>query len=436
MEAAGLAVGALALVGAFKDCIDLLSYIDTTRSLGRDYEVCQTKLEVEKTIFLQWADRVGLLRVSYDTRLDNLGTCKALARILASIRLLFSESKSLQELYGLLPVDEDIQIDQGFSGRRMSLFVHHFEALKIRIYDKQEQTSYTRKARWAIRVKLKFERLIQELSYCNAKLNEIMPDTHGLIPRMAAEDIKAFQSLTTLRLVSEASAGRQAIVADLADAEIVRVLEQMVLRRLWFRTMDDRKDALKPAHIQTFRWALEPPQSGGTKWADLSEWFRSGSGVYWLCGKAGSGKSTLMKYLYDNPKTSMLLKEWARDNKLTVACFFYWALGSSEQKSEAGLMRALLFHLLEVDPSLIPELLPKMWREAQGAEEKDLKVPTIPEMHQAFTNLGSSRNEGRNYCFFVDGLDEFSGNYLDGIEFINSLIGYEHQDSCLQQTNP
>ncbi|MBE3044219.1 NACHT domain-containing protein, partial [Candidatus Bathyarchaeota archaeon] len=424
MEAVGLAVGALALVGVFKDCVDLLSYIDTARSLGRDYEVCQTKLEVEKTLFLQWADRVGLLQVRCDERLKNSRTSEAIARILASIRILFSESKTLQGRYGLQTVDdgEETSIDRGFSGPRMTDFVNQFEALRVRIYNKQEEISRTRKARRVIRDKLKFEGLIQELSYFNSKLNEIMPDTRGFLPRMTAEDIEAFKGLGNLRLVSEASAGRQALVSELADVEIGRILEQRVLRRLWFRTMDDRKDDLKPAHLQTFRWALERPQDCGAKWDDLGEWLRAGSGVYWINGKAGSGKSTLMKHVYGDPKTAMLLKEWSGDRKHTTACFFFWALGSSEQRSQEGLMRALLFHVLEADPSLIPELLPKLWREVQGVEEEDSRAPTIPEMHHAFMNLGSSWKEEKSFCFFIDGLDKFSGSYFDGIEFINSLL--------------
>lgn len=424
MEVAGLAFGVVSLVGVFKDCVDMLSYIAIARSLGRDFEVSKTKLEVEKTLFLQWADRVGLLKAVYDRRLGNRSTYEAVSGILASIQLLLSESKSLQERYGLRPVDgnEATEITDTFSGPRMMRFIQDFEALKIRINKKQGQTSHARKARWVIRDKTKFEGLIQELSYFNSKLNEIIPDLRGSISRMTAEDVDALQSLKSLKLVLEASAERQVIVADHARMEIERILSQRVLQRIWFRTMDDRKDDLKPAHLHTFRWALEPPQRG-VKWDDLKKWFRTGSGIYWLSGKAGSGKSTLMKHLYDNQKTEMLLKEWSGDSKLILASFFFWALGTSEQKSQNGLMRALLFRVLDDDPSLIPRVLPQMWREAQRAEGTDLSLPSIAEMRQAFRNLRSSQKEARSFCFFIDGLDEFSGRYPDAIEFVNSLAG-------------
>jgi hypothetical protein len=43
----------------------------------------------------------------------------------------------------------------------------------------------------------------------------------------------------------------------------------------------------------------------------LTEWLSSGEGIFHVSGKLGSGKSTLMKYLYNHPKTELMLKTWA-----------------------------------------------------------------------------------------------------------------------------
>lgn len=96
-EAVGVALGALALLSAFKDCIDLFSTISAAKSLGVDCETLNTKLDIEKTLLLQWIDRVRLLDPSdYDRRLDDLRINKAVSSILTSIRLLLSESANLQ----------------------------------------------------------------------------------------------------------------------------------------------------------------------------------------------------------------------------------------------------------------------------------------------------------------------------------------------------
>lgn len=52
-EAVGLAVGAITLIGVFKDCIDLFAYISAARSSARDREILNTKLDIEKTLLLQ-----------------------------------------------------------------------------------------------------------------------------------------------------------------------------------------------------------------------------------------------------------------------------------------------------------------------------------------------------------------------------------------------
>lgn len=63
--------------------------------------------------------------------------------------------------------------------------------------------------------------------------------------------------------------------------------------------MDDRREGVFSAHAKTFEWALRKPDKD-VEWDDLSFWMGAGFEIYWISGKAGSGKSTLMKYLYDS----------------------------------------------------------------------------------------------------------------------------------------
>jgi len=66
MEAAGLAIGIFVLAGAFKDIIDLFALFTASRSMGRDLTLLETKLNIEKTRLLQWAESVRLLAADYD----------------------------------------------------------------------------------------------------------------------------------------------------------------------------------------------------------------------------------------------------------------------------------------------------------------------------------------------------------------------------------
>src|ERR1700712_1621723 len=100
-EAAGLIVGVVALAGTFKDCIDLFAYVSASRNIGRDYELLNTKLDVEKALLLQWADRLRLLTRDHDARLDEPTTRDAISCVLESIQLLLGDSETLQERYGM-----------------------------------------------------------------------------------------------------------------------------------------------------------------------------------------------------------------------------------------------------------------------------------------------------------------------------------------------
>ena len=72
-EIAGLALGAVGivgLVGAFKDTLELIDLIADTGNLGRELQLLITKLDIEKTLLLRWADAFGLTSRNYDKRLD------------------------------------------------------------------------------------------------------------------------------------------------------------------------------------------------------------------------------------------------------------------------------------------------------------------------------------------------------------------------------
>ncbi|KAH7019739.1 prion-inhibition and propagation-domain-containing protein [Ilyonectria destructans] len=405
MEAAGLVIGVVALAGTFKDCVDLFSYFLSYRTLGRDYEILEAKLDVEKTLLLQWARRVRLLHPDHDLRLEDATTQNAVSRVLVSICRLLGESSALQERYGLKPVQPatgsaDVRATTVSRGP-MERFIKDFKALQVRMEDKQLGVAKTAKIRWAINDKDKFEKLVQELSHFVSKLNDSFPTP-----------------TRTVSIIRSATINAPEHVAKPAEARFEEVLRPKLLERIWFRTMDDRLEAVAPAHRGTFSWALHPP-------SDLSPWLTSGSGIFWLSGKAGSGKSTLMKYLYGYKDTRSQLSNWAGASLLILGSFFSWNIGASEQKSHTGLSRAILYQVLAHNLPLISTLLPRMWQEARSYEAhlddlSGLDPPSPGELATAFQRLLNAEVRQR-FCFFIDGLDEYEGNPLDGIAFVQNL---------------
>jgi hypothetical protein len=110
-----------------------------------------------------------------------------------------------------------------------------------------------------------------------------------------------------------------------------KAAQQKVLNVLAFDGMRDRIDTVANAHDYTFRWIFDDgitEESGGrndsdNEWAGVFdeaarakvdsfvEWLSSGTGVYHIAGKLGSGKSTLMKYLVGHSRVREELQKWA-----------------------------------------------------------------------------------------------------------------------------
>ncbi|KAK6085066.1 hypothetical protein SCUP515_00884 [Seiridium cupressi] len=185
---------------------------------------------------------------------------------------------------------------------------------------------------------------------------------------------------------------------------------RLVRRRLKFTELFDREQNICEAHQRTFNWLFKSSGSPSGSWDNYSEWLqqRGRSSIYWITGKAGSGKSTLMKYLYRDPGTLRLLKSWSAGADVTVAAFFFWNSGTKMQMSHSGLLRSLIFQMLEGHPKSTFEAFKHRW-ELYFSFCGGLQPWTLDELRMAFENLISDRS--KHWFFIIDGLDEFDGDH-------------------------
>jgi hypothetical protein len=162
-------------------------------------------------------------------------------------------------------------------------------------------------------------------------------------------------------------------------------------------------------------WIYQGSTQETRSWSNFAEWLRRDDGIFWIAGKAGSGKSTLMKYLYDNPKTREELCCWSKSNTLIVAAFFFWKTGTSMQKSQIGLLQSLLYETLSQCYQLIPIVLPEQWYEYQVCDHGSKfsyssSDWTLAELSRAFRRLVTQDILRTKFCFLIDGLDEYDGD--------------------------
>jgi hypothetical protein len=174
---------------------------------------------------------------------------------------------------------------------------------------------------------------------------------------------------------------------------------------LGFPEIEYRESEIKVAHQKTFRWALQPradPDDVVAHRPNLAEWLRDYDGLFWIQGKLGSGKSTLMKYVWQSPLLQDYLDTWAAGNPLHRAAFFFTKQGASDlQKSLQGLYRTLLAHLIRSDTSLARIAFPH-WRLRDACHK-----PMDTVLRSALSRILEHASLSQKYCFFIDGLDEY-----------------------------
>jgi hypothetical protein len=111
---------------------------------------------------------------------------------------------------------------------------------------------------------------------------------------------------------------------------------------------DSRLNQIDTNFGHSFHWAFENASVG------LTEWLRKGTGLFWVSGKPGSGKSTFMKFLLNDPRTRELLHKWNSPSSQIIGNFFFHYRGTLLQKSFEGLLRSLVTQLPEEEPRLRP----------------------------------------------------------------------------------
>ena len=201
-----------------------------------------------------------------------------------------------------------------------------------------------------------------------------------------------------------------------AKAEAEGLAHQKLLDSLFFPEIVSRQEQISEAFKGTYQWIFDSPSSKrvtNVRWSNFRDWLETSDGIYWISGKPGSGKSTLMKFIVNEDQTLQLLETWKQDGRLLMISFFFWRPGSDLQKSATGLLRSLLYQIASQWPDFINHI------ETQDRNATvDVKVPINLRHLAAWTDqrllsvlkcfLDRKPNSLR-ICALIDGLDEFIG---------------------------
>jgi hypothetical protein len=218
-------------------------------------------------------------------------------------------------------------------------------------------------------------------------------------------------------------------------------LVSRLLQSLHFDSIGSRQSGIQSRvgdYGSSFEWIFEPSQAHG-----FHEWLRTGTGIFWISGKPGSGKSSLVEYIVQHLRPGKeghaLLQDWAQPAEIQVLTFFFFA-GSADdlQKNFVGLWRSLCYQLLSEDDALgrdavaaydAPYILTKLLQQPPGVHHTWLPA----DLADLFAFLiGKSQ---RKHLLLLDGLDESIENHHRLLATIQQLELNQQLRVCYSSRN-
>ncbi|KAI0443472.1 hypothetical protein F4803DRAFT_561576 [Xylaria telfairii] len=184
------------------------------------------------------------------------------------------------------------------------------------------------------------------------------------------------------------------------------------LKILAFPEMNSRANSIPTAAVDTCAWIFKHPKF--QRWVTTQE-----PQILWILGHPGTGKSTLMKYVAEWPHRS------SKDGSISqyITSFYFYNLGAQLQRTASGLLRSVLFQLLQEFPNCVESF--KEHQIQLDIAAKDEEVLSGLNLLSLLENTLRNALEVTSVWLFIDALDE-CGNEMgdpdDETEEVRGLI--------------
>ncbi|KAK3331711.1 hypothetical protein B0T19DRAFT_85724 [Cercophora scortea] len=203
--------------------------------------------------------------------------------------------------------------------------------------------------------------------------------------------------------------------------KINEAISANIIKALSFQTMDNRSNRIENPHEATLSWVYQQADNNPnshTGRPSFISWLRDpGESMFWISGKAGSGKSTLMKWVTSHQRTADALRYWSKGSRVLVCRFFLTERGDSLQKSREGMLRTILLQILSSCEELAPIAFPGLFSVMREiADPIPVDWQSLRDSLKRVANFVTAKEW--KICMFIDGVDEYrnmqkSGHYTE-----------------------
>lgn len=178
--------------------------------------------------------------------------------------------------------------------------------------------------------------------------------------------------------------------------------------------MEGKTQQLDAADAPTasFRWVQSTP---------IPKWFATGSDIFWISGKPGSGKSVLVRHLASSQSTLDQLRSWRKECQI-IEFYFDFRAGHRTANKISGMLKSLIQQVCSQNLSAVRQL-------HELVEKATLKAADEAKLEVTLVKLVQHLN--LPICAFVDGLDEYAEDWVALVETLERLRNRTGMKLCV-----
>ena len=232
---------------------------------------------------------------------------------------------------------------------------------------------------------------------------------------------RSFARNITSHLITSSSAISEILITPEDDADSAEVRHQFLSTLVAYGR--NREKGIDNACPNTFDWVWTKPEIG------LRGWLSDDNSLFWIRGKPGSGKSTLMRYIWDHQELSKALNAAPSDVPRIKAGFFFYYRGTHAQKSFDGLLHSILLRILEQEPRLLSLLIPEFVK--LDPEQRKNWAWNLPRLMKTYHAILTQTLFSMKLFLFFDALDEYDGPPESIVNFVLSSVEKSSKGSTM-----